>query len=66
MIHFKNKISFNNGQASIEYLVVCGALVAALLMPVNNQQNIMDLCINALREWYTAFAYAKSLSALPN
>lgn len=58
--------TFNQGQASIEYLVVCGALVAALLVPLENQKNIMEICIEALREWYTAFAYAKSLSALPN
>ncbi|KIO38128.1 hypothetical protein [Shewanella sp. cp20] len=54
------------GQASVEYLVVCGALVAALLTPVSNDNNVLDLCADALTEWYTAFAYTKSLSILPN
>ncbi|GAB1043544.1 MAG: hypothetical protein SPiBPW_19110 [Shewanella algae] len=55
------------GQASFEYLVVCGALVAALLTPIESQgdQNVVELCLEALRAWYTAFAYAKSLPALP-
>ncbi|WP_242620342.1 MULTISPECIES: hypothetical protein [Shewanella] len=53
------------GQASIEYLVVCGALVAALLTPVQNDMSVLELCVQALREWYTAFAYTKSLTVLP-
>lgn len=54
------------GQASIEYLVVCGAIVAALFTPINeNDQNVMQICIEALRHWYGAFAYAKSLPTLP-
>ncbi|MBW8183138.1 hypothetical protein [Shewanella nanhaiensis] len=54
------------GQASVEYLVVCAALVAALLTPIDDNSDVMDLCIETLREWYTAFAYSKSLSVLPN
>ncbi|WP_299570156.1 hypothetical protein [uncultured Shewanella sp.] len=54
-----------HGQASIEYIIVCGALVAALLTPISNDKNIMEVCSEALQEWYAAFAYSKSLSVLP-
>lgn len=53
------------GQASVEYLVVCAALLAALLAPVQGDNSVIDLCIQALRDWYEAFAYHKSLSILP-
>ncbi|WP_417763369.1 hypothetical protein [Shewanella sp.] len=53
------------GQASIEYLVVCGAIVAALFTPITNDQNVMQICIEALRHWYSAFSFAKSLPTLP-
>ncbi|WP_144211104.1 hypothetical protein [Shewanella donghaensis] len=61
-IKFRKKIK---GQASVEYLVISAALVAALLTPVENNQNIMEICAEALQEWYSAFAYSKSLSSLP-
>ncbi|KVX01521.1 hypothetical protein [Shewanella frigidimarina] len=60
------KIKQQHGQASLEYIIVCAALVAALLAPVTNEKNIMEICSEALQEWYTAFAYSKSLSVLPN
>ncbi|WP_228290793.1 hypothetical protein [Shewanella cyperi] len=53
------------GQASVEYLIVCGALIAALLTPIKDDQNVMEICVQALRDWYTAFAYTKSLPDLP-
>ncbi|WP_108946183.1 hypothetical protein [Shewanella halifaxensis] len=64
----RNFTVFNNqsGQASIEYIVVCSALVAALLTPIQNNQNVMDICLESLKDWYTAFAYSKSLPTLPN
>ncbi|GIU45243.1 hypothetical protein TUM4438_18280 [Shewanella sairae] len=58
--------SKQDGQASVEYIVVCSALVAALLTPIQNNQNVMDLCLDSLKDWYTAFAYSKSLPTLPN
>jgi hypothetical protein len=61
-----SKLKKINGQASIEYLIVCAALVAALLAPVTNEKNIMEICSEALQDWYSAFAYSKSLSVLPN
>jgi hypothetical protein len=55
------------GLASIEYLIVCTALILALLTPVENgDKNVMEICVETLTEWYTAFAYSKSLSILPN
>ena len=54
------------GQASVEYLVVCSALIAALLTPIEDSNNVMELCLDSLRDWYSAFAYTKSLPALPN
>ncbi|WP_143562350.1 hypothetical protein [Shewanella sp. UCD-KL12] len=54
------------GQASVEYLVVCSALIAALLTPIENDNNVMELCLDSLSDWYTAFAYSKSLPTLPN
>ncbi|MFT5235204.1 MAG: hypothetical protein ACI8SK_000319 [Shewanella sp.] len=54
------------GQASVEYLVVCSALIAALLTPIEDDNNVMEICIDSLRDWYTAFAYSKSLPVLPN
>lgn len=56
----------NYGQAAVEYLIVSGALITALLVPVdNNDNNIIEICLQAIRDWYVAFAYAKSLPALP-
>ena len=54
------------GQASVEYLVVCGSLVAALLTPINDDKNVLEICGDTLTDWYTAFAYNKSLPILPN
>lgn len=54
------------GQASVEYLVVCGALIAALLTPITNNQNVLEICADTLVDWYTAFAYNKSLPILPH
>ncbi|QYK01995.1 hypothetical protein [Shewanella psychrotolerans] len=59
-------IKHGRGQASVEYLVVCGALIAALLTPVSNNQNVLEISADTLTDWYTAFAYNKSLSILPN
>ncbi len=55
-----------SGQASIEYLIVCSTLVAALLIPIDeNDKNVIELCIEGIKNLYVAFAYAKSLPALP-
>ena len=54
------------GQATTEYIIVCGALITALLVPIdNNDRNVIEICLQAIRDWYIAFAYAKSLTALP-
>lgn len=62
---FLTRKNITRGQASIEYLVVCGALVAALLTPIENDMSVIDVCVKALKEWYTAFAYTKSMTILP-
>ncbi|QYK05995.1 hypothetical protein [Shewanella zhangzhouensis] len=59
---------FTRGQSSLEYLLVCGALIAALLVPINpdtDGRNVMEICRDALKTWYTAFAHAKSQPPLP-
>jgi hypothetical protein len=61
-----NRHKKSAGLASIEYLVVCSALIIALLTPVENNKNVMEIATEALQEWYSAFAYNKSLSTLPN
>jgi len=56
----------NKGQSSVEYLIVCAALVAALITPLENNKSVIDSCSEALQEWYGAFAYSKSMSTLPD
>lgn len=56
------------GQSSVEYLLVCGALVAALLVPIDQSsggKNVVEVCLDALKTWYVAFAHAKSQPPLP-
>ncbi|MCL2913861.1 hypothetical protein L2725_08650 [Shewanella corallii] len=53
------------GQASVEYLVICAALLAALLWPWEGDTSPIEMCVQALIDWYEAFSYHKSLSILP-
>ncbi|AZG72094.1 class III signal peptide-containing protein [Shewanella sp. MF05960] len=58
--------TYNKGQSSVEYLIVCAALVAALFTPLENDKSVINTCAESLKEWYSAFAYNKSMSTLPD
>lgn len=56
----------NNGQASVEYLVVTAMLLLALLTPFGDEnQNVLERCTTAVTDWYQAFAFSKSQPELP-
>ena len=56
----------NNGQATFEYIVVTLALVAALLVPLPNEnQNLAEKLIAAIKQEYQAYKYAHSVGSLP-
>lgn len=54
------------GQSSIEYLVVSAALIAALLTPVSNGKNCLQLLGGALKKVYHGYAYGVSVATLPD
>lgn len=56
------------GQSSVEYIIVCAALISALLVEVPSDdagRNVIEICSDEIRDWYKAFSYSKSLPTLP-
>lgn len=66
----------HKGQSSIEYVVITGALVAALLTPVPSNElggflqehqgkNAIQILTQKIKDSYNAYSYAKSLAPIP-
>lgn len=64
------------GQSSVEFFVVTGALVAALLTPIPDNElggfleehqgdNAIEILTQKIKDSYAAYSYAKSLTPLP-
>lgn len=49
------------GQSSMEYIVVCGALVLALGIGMSNDQSVLRELLEAFRTAYHNFTYSISL-----
>jgi hypothetical protein len=49
------------GQSSMEYIVVCGALVLALGIGMSNDQSVLRELLEAFRTAYHNFSYSISL-----
>jgi hypothetical protein len=49
------------GQSSMEYIVVCGALVLALGIGMSNDQSVLRELLEAFRTPYHNFSYSISL-----
>ena len=49
------------GQSSVEYIVVCGVLALALGVGMVNEDSILWQLINAFQNSYRNFSYAISL-----
>lgn len=49
-----------NGFATVEYLVVASALLLALLTPVVDGKNAIDLLVEAFKNLYAGWAYVMS------
>lgn len=49
-----------NGFATVEYLVVASALLLALLTPVVDGKNAIDLLVEAFKNFYAGWAYVMS------
>jgi len=50
----------------VEYVVVAGTVVAAMLAPVFNGKNAIELLENAVSKNYQGYSYAVSLSEYPD
>ena len=62
MFHLKqNQKKHQQAQASAEYLVVAAAILFALLLPIDNGKNVLELLQEAIIDQYDAYAYASSL-----
>jgi len=48
------------GSAAVEYLIGSLIMVLALLTPLANGQNCIELLVHALREFFAGWAYALS------
>ena len=55
------KHSFQTGQASVEYAVVCAALAFALGVGMLDQNSVLWQLLDAFRTAYQNFSYAISL-----
>ena len=64
------------GQSAVEFFVVTGALVAALLTPIPNNelggflqdhqgQNAIEILTKKIKDSYAAYSYAKSITPIP-
>jgi hypothetical protein len=51
-----------SGQAATEYLVVVGAIVLALIVPVNGGQSAAQLLAAAIRDFFLNFSFMVSVS----
>ncbi|WP_105171430.1 hypothetical protein [Pseudoalteromonas sp. T1lg24] len=65
------------GQSAVEFFVVTGALVAALLMPIPENElggfleehqghNALEILTQKIKDSYHAYSYAKSITPLPS
>ncbi len=71
---YKNK---QKGQSAVEFFVVTGALVVALITPIPDNelggfleehqgQNAIEILTHKIKQSYHAYTYAKSLTPLPS
>ncbi len=65
------------GQSSVEYLVVTAALALSLLTPIPDNElggflqdhkgdNVMEILTEKIKQSYGAYSYAKSITPLPS
>lgn len=59
--HVRFASTTQRGQSSMEYIVVCGALVLALGIGMSNDQSVLRDLLEAFRTAYHNFSYAISL-----
>jgi uncharacterized protein (UPF0333 family) len=59
--HARIVTRMQRGQSSMEYIVVCGALVLALGIGMSNEQSVLRELLEAFRTAYHNFSYAISL-----
>lgn len=50
----------SRGFASIEYLVVASALLLAILTPVSDGKNTVELLVEAFKDLYAGWVYVMS------
>ncbi|MGX5201358.1 hypothetical protein [Aliikangiella sp. IMCC44632] len=58
------------GQATVEYIVVCSALVLALFSPIpdgdpDTNESVIEILVEAVKTEYEAYKYANSVATLP-
>lgn len=59
--HARFATGTQRGQSSMEYIVVCGALVLALGIGMSNDQSVLRELLEAFRTAYHNFSYSISL-----
>lgn len=59
--HAMRGTKMQRGQSSMEYIVVCGALVLALGIGMSNDHSVLRELLEAFRTAYHNFSYSISL-----
>jgi uncharacterized protein (UPF0333 family) len=55
------KSTAQSGQASVEYLLVAGALVVALFFPISHQGSVVEILVHALMDYFRSQSFVISI-----
>jgi hypothetical protein len=55
------KSTVQSGQASVEYLLVAGALVVALFVAISDQGPVVEILVHALMDYFRSQSFVFSI-----